>query len=69
MGIHRLILAVTCACLLWACVFLDFAQAEDNHWGFGSDLGFTAGTVNGTVFNLGFHIDHYLLIGIFRSVR
>lgn len=60
MGIHRLILAVTCACLLWACVFLDFAQAEDNHWGFGSDLGFTAGTVNGTVFNLGFHIDYYV---------
>ncbi|TKS59008.1 MAG: hypothetical protein EWM72_02660 [Nitrospira sp.] len=49
-----------CAGLLEACLFMGPARAEDNHWGFGSDLGFTAGTVDGTVFNLGFNIDYYV---------
>lgn len=36
------------------------AQADENRWGFGSGLGFTSGTVNGTVFNLAFSGDYYL---------
>lgn len=60
MRFKKLILAVTCAGLLWACLFMSPAQAEDNHWGFGSDLGLTTGTVNGTVFNLGFNVDYYV---------
>jgi hypothetical protein len=43
-----------------AVVFAPRAQAEDNRWGFGSGLGLTAGTVNGTVFNLAFSGDYYL---------
>ncbi len=62
MRIHfkRLIFAVICTGLLWVCLFMGSAQAEDNHWGFGSDLGLTTGTVDGMVFNLGFNIDYYL---------
>ena len=37
-----------------------YAQADENRWGFGSDLGFTAGTVNGTVFTMGFNADYYI---------
>lgn len=37
-----------------------WAGADDNRWGFGSDLGFTSGTVNGTVFTLGFNLDYYI---------
>ena len=36
------------------------AQADDNRWGFGSDLGLTIGTVNGTVFTLAFNSDYYI---------
>lgn len=36
------------------------AQADAQRWGFGSDLGLTAGTVNGTVFTLGFNADYYI---------
>ncbi len=36
------------------------AHADENRWGFGSGLGFTSGTVNGTVFNLAFSGDYYL---------
>jgi hypothetical protein len=36
------------------------ATADDNRWGFGSDLGFTSGTVDDTVFTLGFNLDYYL---------
>jgi hypothetical protein len=39
---------------------LSPAQADENRWGFGSDLGLTAGTVNGTVFTLGFNVDYYI---------
>ena len=58
---------------LWACaailltvlavgavVSTPLAQADEQRWGFGSGLGFTAGTVNGTVFNLAFSGDYYL---------
>lgn len=36
------------------------ARADDNRWGFGSDLGLTSGTVNGTVFTMAFSGDYYL---------
>jgi hypothetical protein len=36
------------------------AQEPQNRWGFGTDLGFTSGTVNGTVFTLGFNADYYV---------
>lgn len=35
------------------------AWADENRWGVGSDLGLTTGTVNGTVFALGFNVDYY----------
>ena len=36
------------------------AQADGQRWEFGSDLGLTAGTVNGTVFTMGFNADYYI---------
>jgi hypothetical protein len=36
------------------------AQTGEQRWGFGSDLGLTAGTVNDTVFTLGFNADYYI---------
>lgn len=36
------------------------AQETQHRWGFGTDLGFTSGTVNGTVFTLGFNADYYV---------
>ncbi len=36
------------------------ATADENRWGFGSNLGFTSGTVDGTVFTLGLNLDYYL---------
>jgi hypothetical protein len=36
------------------------AHADENRWGFGSDLGLTSGTVNGTVFTLAFSGDYYI---------
>ncbi|HEY5627619.1 MAG TPA: outer membrane beta-barrel protein [Nitrospira sp.] len=35
------------------------ALAEDGRWGFGSDLGLTTGTVDDTVFTLGFNLEYY----------
>ncbi len=35
------------------------ADAAGN-WGFGSDVGLTTGTVNNTVFTLGFNLDYYV---------
>jgi hypothetical protein len=35
-------------------------HCEENRWGFGSALGFTTGTVNETVFTLGFNLDYYI---------
>jgi hypothetical protein len=56
---HR-IPTVALAGLLWAGLLVPPVQAEENRWGFGSDLGFTSGTVNGTVFTLGFNLDYYV---------
>jgi hypothetical protein len=56
----------TCAASLLAIlvtgsvIFAPRAHADENRWGFGSGLGLTAGTVNGTVFNLAFSGDYYL---------
>ena len=36
------------------------AHADEQRWGFGSDLGLTSGTVNGTVFTLAFSGDYYI---------
>jgi hypothetical protein len=55
---HRL--ALVLAGLLWTGVLPAPVHAEENRWGFGSDLGFTSGTVNGTVFTLGFNLDYYV---------
>jgi hypothetical protein len=52
-------LTVLCVGLLWVCLQAAPARAEGN-WGFGSDLGLTSGTVNGTVFSLGFNLDYYV---------
>ena len=41
-------------------VFTPRAHADDNRWGFGSGLGFTSGTVNGTVLNVAFSGDYFL---------
>ena len=41
-------------------IFAPRAHADENRWGFGSGLGLTSGTVNGTVFNLAFSGDYYL---------
>jgi len=38
---------------------VSLAEADENRWGFGSDLGFTSGTVDGTVFTLGLNLDYY----------
>ena len=56
-------------CISWAAMVLIIgtlavavqpAGADDNRWGFRSGLGFTSGTVDGTVFTLGFNLDYYL---------
>ena len=36
------------------------ALAEENRWGFGTDLGVWTGTTNDSVFALGLHLDYYL---------
>ena len=44
----------------WLAASEGAGQAQDNKWGFGTDVGFWSGTVNGTVFALGFNADYYL---------
>lgn len=56
---HRLLATAGLTILLWALALPLHARAEENRWGFGSDLGLTTGTVDGTVFALGFNIDYY----------
>ncbi len=55
----RPVLGFLCAAFLWMCVEVTPVHAE-GHWGFGSDLGLTTGTVNNTVFTLGFNLDYYV---------
>ena len=56
---HRLFNTVTLTILLWALASPTQVHADENRWGFGSDLGLTTGTVDGTAFALGFNIDYY----------
>lgn len=56
---RRGLFIVWLAGLLWLGFLGVSASAEENRWGAGSDVGFTAGTVNDTVFNLGFNVDYY----------
>jgi len=44
----------------WLAASEGVGQAQENRWGFGTDVGFLSGTVNGTVFALGFYADYYL---------
>lgn len=46
------------ALLLGFCPWAVPVQAQGN-WGFGSDVGLMTGTVDGTIFNLGFNVDYY----------
>ena len=55
----------TCAAALAAIVAASTvaatpAFADEQRWGFGSDLGLTSGTVNGTVFTMALSADYYL---------
>lgn len=55
----------TCAAALVAIVAAGTvsatpALADEQRWGFGSDLGLTSGTVNGTVFTMALSADYYL---------
>ena len=56
----------TCAAVLLAILAVGtgvgapHARADEHRWGFGSDLGFTSGTVDGTVFTLAFSGDYYI---------
>ena len=43
-----------------AVVSTPLAQADEQRWGFRSDLGFTYGTVNGTIFTMAFSGDYYV---------
>src|SRR3712207_4089611 len=53
------VLTALCVGLLWVCGPIPPTQAAGN-WGFGSDLGLTTGTVDNTVFTLGFNLDYYV---------
>ena len=55
----RALLHIAFAWVLGVGSLLSPAYADENRWGFGSDVGLTSGTVNGTVFNLGFNLDYY----------
>jgi hypothetical protein len=55
----RSLLVLGLAGALWLIPLVPSSHAQNDRWGFGSDVGFTAGTVNGTVFNLGFNLDYY----------
>jgi len=51
---------VSCTLLLFMSIWdVSSVSADENRWGFGSDLGLTTGTVNDTVFTLGFNLDYY----------
>ena len=53
-------LLVALSAVTWLIASEGVGQAQDNRWGFGTDVGFLSGTVNGTVFALGFNADYYL---------
>ena len=48
-------------CFLFLLLFFSHpALAEENRWGFGTDLGVWTGTTNDSVFALGLHLDYYM---------
>jgi hypothetical protein len=57
--LSQVVLSGMVAAVLASSMF-DLARADENHWGFGTDLGFWSGTTDGTVFALGFNLDYYL---------
>ncbi len=59
---HRVARLTTVIVIAWlsAVPSVLYAQEPQHRWGFGTDLGFTSGTVNGTVFTLGFNADYYM---------
>jgi hypothetical protein len=59
-GAKRIALMFPIVCAGFLVLNVADARAQANQWGFGTDLGFTSGTVNGTVFTLGFNLDYYL---------
>ena len=56
----RVFLIGALAGTLWLASALVPAYAQENRWGVGTDVGFVAGSVHDTVFNLGFNVDYYL---------
>jgi hypothetical protein len=54
------LLMVSLAAWFGPCVFEGTAHAQDGKWGFGTDIGFWAGTTKDTVFAIGFNLDYYL---------
>jgi hypothetical protein len=58
--VSRWTCAAGLAAILAAAASAPPAQADEPRWGFGSDLGLTSGTVNGTVFTLAFSGDYYI---------
>ncbi|MGE5711808.1 MAG: hypothetical protein ACM34B_16665 [Nitrospira sp.] len=56
----RTVFTVSAFFLLCLAANVSPAEADENRWGFGSDLGLTTGTVNDTVFTLGLNLDYYL---------
>lgn len=39
---------------------IEHSLAQDNHWGFGTDIGVWTGTTNGSVFAMGLDLDYYM---------
>ena len=54
---RKIFVIISCAILL---IFTPKVRAEENHLGFGSDIGFTTGMVDETTFTLGLNFDYYL---------
>jgi hypothetical protein len=62
LGCARFVRAALVSCTLLQILLIwniSSSAAEENRWGFGSDLGLTTGTVNDTVFTLGLNLDYY----------
>lgn len=57
---NRAVLCVLVLALTCVAGGLESAQAQDSGWGFGTDVGFIAGTTNDTVFALNFQADYYM---------
>jgi hypothetical protein len=56
--LRQFCLALTCASAILLAALASGAQ--ENHWGFATDLGLWADTTNNTAFALGFGLDYYM---------